>query len=230
MDPLILAVQVIKAVAELILAGVLLRKWRSHSPRFFTDLPFMYGAVFAVLGLGESVDVLIEAELIITTVIAHQFRLMFVIAGVAIMCFSLFQIWVPKRKRVKYGGISLYGASWVLFTWMSSTREAIYLLAAGYLMMMIIPYCVTYFLVYRYRRLPDIDARLVLLATIFLVVGQGFKTLFLTFGILWISETIDLIAWILIAAGVTRPAPYIKQLTVQPTPPIIQEQQTPSRL
>ena len=230
MDPLIVAVQAIKAIAELILAGVLLRKWRSHSPRFFTDLPFMYGAVFSVLGLGESVDVLIDAELLLTTVIAHKFRLMFVVVAVTIMCFSLFQIWVPKRKRIKYGGISTFGLSWMGLTLLSPTREAVYLFAAGYLLILIIPLGLTYYLVYRYRRLPDIDARLVLLATVFLVVGQGFKTLFLAFGILWISETIDLLAWILIALGVTRPAPYIKQMKIQSPPSLIQERKTPARL
>ncbi|MHA1712649.1 MAG: hypothetical protein ACTSW4_01190 [Candidatus Ranarchaeia archaeon] len=186
---------------------MLVQKWRSHSPRFLTDLPFMYGLVFWVLGLGESVDVSIETGVLMGTVEDYKFRLVFVILTVSIMCFTLFQIWLPKQRRIKYGGIFSFGMSWLVLTVLSSTREAIYLLAAGYLMAMIVPYGITYYLVYRYHRLPEVDARLILLATAILTIGQGLKTWFLAYGILWISETIDMTAWVTIYFGVTRPSP-----------------------
>jgi hypothetical protein len=218
MDILVVMVQAFKAISEIMLALLLLRKWQSHKPHYFTDLPFMYGLVFLTLGLGENVDVLLDAEILAALVETQKFRLMFVVIAVSIMCFSLFQIWIPKRKRIKYGAISAFGASWGILTALSPTREAIYLLAAGYLLALIVPYSITYYLVYKHRRLPEIDARFILVAMVFLVVGQGLKTWFLTHGILWISEGIDLAAWLLIFVGLTRPAPYMQVETVKTVP------------
>ena len=218
MDLLVLITQILKATSELAICGHLLYQWRSHSPRYLTDLPCMYGVVFGLLGMGEVVDVMIEALILPGITLSHQFRLLFVVAGVSLMLFSLFQIWVPRKHAVKYGVPLIYSLVWTIVTLISPTRELIYLFAVGFLLSLIIPNFGTYYLVYRYRRLPNIDARWIMASTLLLIIGQGFKTWFLAAGILWISEAIDLFAWMCIYIGLTHAAPYAQEQSAVETP------------
>ncbi|MHA1861117.1 MAG: hypothetical protein ACTSVM_02320, partial [Candidatus Ranarchaeia archaeon] len=160
------------------------------------------------VGFGESIDVAMDAGVFPVILAIQKFRLLFVIVGVTVMLFSLFQIWIPKHKKTKFGGTAFFGLSWFFFLIIGPSREFVYLVTAGYFVILIVPYFVTFYLVYKYKRLPEIDARLILLSTIVLFFGQVFKTWFLTVGMLWVSEAIDLVAWIMIFIGFTHPAPY----------------------
>ncbi len=208
MDVLVIAVQTLKATIEITVGLLLLQKWRRHSPRFTSDLPFIFGLLLMLIGFGETMDILMDGGILLTILEIQKIRISFVIAGLSLLFFSLFQIWTPKKIGLKIIGTMSFSGSWTILHLLAPTREIVYSISAVYFVMCSVPYFVTFALVYRYHRLPEVDARFILISTMLLFVGQVFKTWFLINGILWISETIDLLGWAMIFVGFNHPAPY----------------------
>jgi hypothetical protein len=228
MDALVIAVQTLKATIEITVGFLLLNKWKKHFPRFISDLPFIFGLLLVLVGIGESMDVFMDSGVLLALLEFQKIRISFVIAGLTLLFYSLFQIWTPKKRWIKIIGAFSYGGSWTLLHLLAPSREIVYLISAGYFALCSVPYFVTFILVYRYQRLPEVDARFILLSTSLLFIGQVFKTWFLVNGILWISEAIDLLGWAMIFVGFNHPAPYA--LTKSTTLPSPSKPMEPSRI
>jgi len=188
-------VEVMKTIIEVGLGLTLLRKWRKTRQPMYTDLPFLMGIALTFVGIGEAFDALGDLGFFEYTIFLFKIRWLFIALMMGVSLLVLTQIWIPNRPRVKIGMPLVFIASWLIIMVFVPDRYALYQVLIVYMLVFMIPYIITFFLLNHYHRLPEINSSVMLVGIFFLLVGQVSKSSFMALGFLWISEIIDLIGY-----------------------------------
>ncbi|MHA1916712.1 MAG: hypothetical protein ACTSUV_00140 [Candidatus Ranarchaeia archaeon] len=198
-------VEVAKAITELVLGFVLINKWKKSFNRMYTDLPFLFGLSIVMVGLGESMDAVMDLGLIMYSVEIFKIRWLFLVAMMGFMLFALTNIWIHNRKVLKTIIPVLFSGSWLLISLILPDRASLYQVLIIYLGVFLVPFVITFSLLYIHKRLPEVNSGMLLLGIFIMMIGQFSKSAFLLIGILWISELIDLFGFVFISYGFIKP-------------------------
>ncbi len=191
-------IEIIKTIVEINLGLLLLNKWRKSFHPMYTDLPFLFGLALTFVGVGEGFDAFGDLGFFEYTIFLFKIRWLFIVAMMTVSMFSLMQIWMPKRPRVKIAVPTLFGGSWLAISMLLPDRFTLYQVLIGYLTVFFVPYIITFILIYYYRRLPEVNSGILVIGMFVVLLGQISKSTFLAIGLLWISELIDLVGFSLV--------------------------------
>ncbi|MCD6513731.1 MAG: hypothetical protein J7L07_02300 [Candidatus Odinarchaeota archaeon] len=195
-----------KTIVQFILAGLLLAKWMSSKERFYTDIPFLFGMLFMFVAIGEALDALFDAQLLLATLELYKVRLFIAVTGLTFIVFLLFVIWVRKNYRYH----SIFSASFLgifgSLILISENATTALLVASIAIILVAIPSGITLIVIWRLKRLPEFHSLLAAIAIVIIVLGQILENILSGSSILWISEGVDLLGWItLYLSTVIRP-------------------------
>ena len=187
-----------KVIVQFILAALLITKWVSAEKRFYTDIPFLFGMLFTFIAIGETFDVFFDAHLLPMTLELYKLRVFMVIVGLTFIVFLLSVVWAKKNYRYH----ALFSASFfiifALLVLYSGSVSTTLLITSIAVVLATIPGIITLIIIWRLKRLPELHSLLAACAIIIIVFGQILENILSISGYLWLSESVDLLGWIIL--------------------------------
>lgn len=221
---------IVRIVSCFLFGGFLLFRWWKTEKRYFTDFAFLMSIPLITLGFGKILDlVLYESfgdiatfEEINFIVGDPRFRLAQVrwllMLGFSIPVTTLMlTVWLQFKPRLRTLIIVVFSGTWV--TLILAARN--YATLKLYLPLMVIPpallSAVTFLIVYRQKRLPELNSLLLGVGYLAFTVTQATRPVFMSlgtppFGLFALAEVLETIVWTLIFASFVTKPPFLKRV------------------
>ncbi|MEX2716902.1 MAG: hypothetical protein Q6353_008580 [Candidatus Sigynarchaeum springense] len=195
---------------------LLLKSWMGCSKRFLTDFPFVFALIFFAFMLGKVVDLYIQmnfgpqdaspAFLAIT-------RIRYIVMAIYMTGFigSVLLIWFKSKKRANLGILSSYASVFVATALLAPDYQSLSMSLTYFVFPVILVLTFTFFFTYRLRRLMNkFNSLVVAIGCVITAISHVIRPSLIKigtggWGLSWICEIIDLIAWIFIFWGFFRP-------------------------
>ena len=220
---------IISRVAVLGLLSVyLLRRWYASEKRFFSDFPFLIGISMAILAaaklydlwiydyLGtQNIEVMTEQDPVY--LIIGKIRYLLIIGNILPLFTIMLLIWFRENTKVRISSVVIFVAFWIFYILLAPN----YTYLKNALLYMLLPLCllsvITYFFLYKNKRLPEIHSLIIGIAWIAYIFSSLVRPILMEmgsppWGLTWIAEVIDLVIWAVMTIGyVVKPPYYFKQ-------------------
>jgi hypothetical protein len=223
----------IPAVLRIILhaaCGVLLVKnWLQGKKRFYSDFPFVLSLVFFTLAAAKAFDLgifMVYTPADTSVAFLGWIRLRYVVMALNTieMLAILLIIWFRARRGWSTSIFTVYSAAWGLMLLFAPTYEAISRSLLYFAVPVIISLILTFLFTYRQKRLVNkFNSLTVAIGTIIYAISQSIRAPLMsigpgTWGLVWVSEIIDLAAWTIIFWGFFKPSvPILNQVKIENT-------------
>ncbi|MBN2152620.1 MAG: hypothetical protein JW839_14295 [Candidatus Lokiarchaeota archaeon] len=202
---------------------LLLKSWLNCNKRFLSDFPFVYALVFFSLVVGKAIDLYIQvnfgpedysAAFLATT------RVRYVVMAVTmtVLIGSVLIIWFRSKTRANLGILAGNAAIWALVVVFAPDYQSLSMSLTYLVSPVILILTFTFVFTYRQKRLMNkfnslvvaigcvITAAAHLMRPLLIRVGTG------GWGLSWICEIIDLIAWTFIFWGFFKPPVHVQKV------------------
>ena len=217
-DPLLTLTIIIRMIVLVILGSFLIYKWLKSEKRFFTDFPFLMALSTFILVIAKAYDLYLynffgdsDFDLYFTVdpilIWYAKVRWLIMMINTIPMIALLLSIWMADyEKKYYYLILIVFISFWTIYFVIAPTFEYIKNIHLILLLPVIILSIVTYLFLYKYRRLPEIHSLIIAIAWIAYLISSLLRPLFYTigeppWGIIWVSEIMDLIIWSVMAMG-----------------------------
>jgi len=194
------------------LGSVLLYRWHRAERHFYTDTPFLFAIGFFFIAAGEGVDAAFHSGL--STYVLTAFQVRSSLLGFALLFYftATVLIWFIERRRLGYLITISYIALFLIAVWIgpfiysaitgvAATEDVVRLFAMPFLLVVTSLLVATFLIAWAMKRLPDVHGLVISFGTCITMVGQFLKNPLAAFGIMWVSELIDLIGLCILFLG-----------------------------
>ena len=217
-----------KSLVLFSLSFLMYRKWRRQSKRYFTDFPFLMALTFGFYGLGKLLDTFLyyyfrnEVSLgsLATVEVPNAFlltKVRFVLSPILVVIpftILMLEIWFVDRKRLQVA----IGSIWTVlsFTSVIIFQEYNQLLVSNALISLgpILLSIVTFIIIHKNRRLPEINSLILAIGWFGFVITQLIRPIWREmpsdsiWGMTWIGELLEMAAMVIVGIGFLIPAFY----------------------
>lgn len=218
----------IKSLVLFSLGFLMYRKWRRQSKRYFTDFPFLMALTFGFYGLGKLLDSFLyyyfrnEVSLgsLATVQVPNAFlltKVRFVLSPILVVIpftILMLEIWFVDRKRLQVAIGSIWTvlsfASVIIFQEYNQLLISNALISLGPILLSI----VTFLIIHKNRRLPEINSLILAIGWFAFVITQLIRPIWREmpsdsiWGMTWIGELLEMAAMVIVGIGFLMPAFY----------------------
>lgn len=217
-DPLLTISIIAREIVLIFLGFFLLNKWLKSEKRFFTDLPFLMALTTFILIVAKAYDLYLynlfgdyNFEIYIATdpilIWYAKIRWLVILANTVPMVGLLLSIWMADYdKKYLYLTLIIFISSWTIYIVVVPTFGLIKDIHVFLLLPIILLSIITYLFLYKYKRLPEIHSLIISIAWIAYLISSILRPFLMTigeppWGLVWVSELMDLIIWCIMTLG-----------------------------
>ncbi len=205
-------------IVILFACGLLLFKsWMGCNKRYVSDFPFVFSLIFFSLVLGKIVDLYIQLNfgpLDISPAFLLVTRIRYLLMAVYMtgLIGSALIIWMKSRTRANLGILAGYATVWVAVALLSPDYQSLSMSLAYLVFPVILVLTFTFFFTYRQKRLQNkINSLVVAIGCVITAFAHVIRPSLIKlgtggWGLSWICEIIDLVAWVFIFWGFFKPS------------------------
>ena len=215
-------VELIKFFVLICIGSILFSRWFRSTRRFYTDFPFLMSISVIIIAIGELTDVFVNSGLGVYTLELYKLRVGLVITAMLPMLYMTVLIWLSEHMRAGKIFMTIFTIFSLSVLAILPTIDLTRLVGVLFLLVVIIPFIITFTWAWFLKRLPDIHSGLVVLGIIFLLSGQLFKAIGGIMGLyswLWFAEVLDLIGFTVVVVGFMVKPGWAKQAQISSHPP-----------
>jgi len=196
--------------------------------RYFSDFPFLMALTFGFYGLGKLLDTFLyyyfrnEVSLgsLATVQVPNAFlltKIRFILSPILVIIpftILMLEIWFVDRKRLQIA----IGSIWTIFSFVSVIifQEYNQLLLSNALITLgpILLSIVTFLIIHKNKRLPEINSLILAVGWILFVITQLIRPIWREipsdsiWGMTWIGELLEMATMIIVGIGFLKPAFY----------------------
>jgi len=185
-----------KVIIQFGLAFTLFTRWFKARVHFFTDIPFIFGVTMFSIASGELLDALMDYGILNKTLSLYQIRILVLFVGAIFLVYLICLIWL--RDNVLQQGVLVgsYATVFIAIVFISSSIEKLLFYVSVLLAFVMIPGIITFFMIWRLKRIPELNSGLIFIGGVTILIGQFAEYILLESGLLWVCEFVDLIGWI----------------------------------
>ncbi|MGQ4914289.1 MAG: hypothetical protein ACP6IU_05995 [Candidatus Asgardarchaeia archaeon] len=185
-----------KVIIQFGLAFTLFTRWFKARVHFFTDIPFIFGVTMFSIASGELLDALMDYGILNKTLSLYQIRILVLFVGAIFLVYLICLIWL--RDNVLQQGVLVgsYATVFIAIVFISSSIEKLLFYVSVLLAFVMIPGIITFFMIWRLKRIPELNSGLIFIGGVIILIGQFAEYILLESGLLWVCEFVDLIGWI----------------------------------
>lgn len=216
MHPGLMLVLVTRIVVSAVSGALLFSKWLKPGKRYLSDFPFILAVMFLTLAFAKVFDFYIGlnftrdspsedfSQLIII-------RYILLAANITIMLVLVLIIWFRARRGLQILIFSGYAVSWAILFLTIPDYETLSKTGSMLMIPVIIVVLLTFIFIHHQKRLGNKFNALVIIYGISIYMASQFlrPTLVMAgsdeWGYLWITELMDLCAWLLIFYAFFKP-------------------------
>jgi hypothetical protein len=202
-------VELIKFFVLTIMGIILFSRWYRSERRYYTDFPFLMSISVIFIAVGELMDVYVNSGLGFYTLLLYQIRVAIVIIAMLPVLYMIVLIWFSEHIRAGKIFMLVFTIISLSVVALMPTQDLTRLVGVLFLLVIMIPFIITFSWAWYLKRLPDVHSGLVVLGILLIMVGQFFKAIGGIMGLynwLWLAEIFDLIGFTVIVAGfIMRP-------------------------
>ncbi|MDO8123771.1 MAG: hypothetical protein Q6364_05265 [Candidatus Hermodarchaeota archaeon] len=214
-------VELIKFFVLIGIGSILFSQWFRSTRRFYTDFPFLMSISVIIIAIGELTDVFVNSGLGVYTLQLYKVRVGLVITAMLPMLYMTVLIWLSDQMRAGKIFMTIFAIFCLSVLASLPTIDLTRLVGVLFLLVVIIPFIITFSWAWFLKRLPDIHSGLVVLGIIFLLSGQLFKAIGGILGLyswLWFAEVLDLIGFAVVVVGFMVKPGWAKQAQISSHP------------
>lgn len=217
-DPLLTISIIAREIVLIFLGFFLLNKWVKAEKRFYSDLPFLMALTTFILIVAKAYDLYLynlfgdyDFEIYIATdpilIWYAKIRWLVILANTVPMVGLLLSIWMADYdKKYLYLTLIIFISSWTIYIVVVPTFGLIKDIHVFLLLPIILLSIITYLFLYKYKRLPEIHSLLISIAWIAYLISSILRPFLMTigeppWGLVWVSELMDLIIWCIMTLG-----------------------------
>jgi len=174
-----------------------------------------------IIAIGELTDVFVNSGLGVYTLQLYKVRVGLVITAMLPMLYMTVLIWLSDQMRAGKIFMTIFAIFCLSVLASLPTIDLTRLVGVLFLLVVIIPFIITFSWAWFLKRLPDIHSGLVVLGIIFLLSGQLFKAIGGILGLyswLWFAEVLDLIGFAVVVVGFMVKPGWAKQAQISSHP------------
>ena len=180
--------------------------WRKQRARLLTDLPLLFGATFAALGLNFIIMGLMNIGIIPDTLEVLRLRTLFVISAAVIpLVITLIHIWLSRFRKYFRHIVIAFATYWAIVSIFSPTEQILMLLLVPAMILPIIAIAVTFTITWKTGRLKEVKSELLVLSSILIGLSQVGKLVLVSIGLEFIADIMSALGTILGTIGLANP-------------------------
>jgi len=195
---------------------LLLKSWMGYNKRFLSDFPFVFALIFFAFMLGKVVDMYIMMNFgpqDTSPVFLDVTRIRYVVMAdyMTGLIGSVLLIWFKPKKRANLAILSSYAAVLVATALLAPDYQSLSMSLTYFVFPVILVLTFTFFFTYRLKWLMNkFNSLVVAIGCIITAVSHAIRPSLIKmgtggWGLSWICEVIDLVAWVFIFWGFFRP-------------------------
>jgi len=184
-----------KVIIQFGLAFTLFARWFRARIHFFTDIPFIFGVTMLSIASGELLDVLMDYGILDKTLSLYQIRILVLFVGAIFLVYLICLIWLRDNILQQCVLVGSYATAFATVVFVSSSIEKLLFYVSVLLAFVMIPGIITFFMIWRLKRIPELNSGLIFIGGVTILIGQFAEYVLLKSGLLWICEFVDLIGW-----------------------------------
>lgn len=210
---------IVREIVLILLGSYLMLRWLKAEKRFFTDFPFLMAVTTFILFVAKLYDLYLfnyfgdldlNAYFIDDPNILWlaKARWLLMLANVVPMISLLLSIWLADYdKKYLYAIISVYVGFWTIYFIVVPSFDLIRNVHYILLMPLIFLSILTYFFLYKNKRVPEIHSLILAIAWILYLISSIIRPTILIsigdppWGMSWVGEILDIINWIIMTLG-----------------------------
>ena len=185
-----------KVIIQFGLAFTLFTRWFKARVHFFTDIPFIFGVTMLSIASGELLDVLMDYGILDKTLSLYQIRILVLFVGAIFLVYLICLIWLRDNILQQCVLVGSYATAFATVVFVSSSIEKLLFYVSVLLAFVMIPGIITFFMIWRLKRIPELNSGLIFIGGVTILIGQFAEYILLESGLLWVCEFVDLIGWI----------------------------------
>jgi hypothetical protein len=215
-------VELIKFFVLTSMGIILFSRWYRSKRRFFSDFPFLMSISVIFIAIGEVMDVFVNSGLGVYTLEFYRIRVGLVIIAMLPVLYMTVLIWLSDHIRAGKIFMAIFAIISLSVVATLPTIDHTRLVGVLFLLVIIVPFIITFSWAWYLKRLPDIHSGLVVLGILILLSGQLFKGIGGFMGLyswLWFAEILDLIGFSVIVVGFMVKPGWAKQAQISSTAP-----------
>ena len=185
-----------KVIIQFGLAFTLFTRWFKARVHFFTDIPFIFGVTMFSIASGELLDALMDYGILNKTLSLYQIRILVLFVGAIFLVYLICLIWLRDNILQQCVLVGSYATAFATVVFVSSSIEKLLFYVSVLLAFVMIPGIITFFMIWRLKRIPELNSGLIFIGGVTILIGQFAEYILLESGLLWVCEFVDLIGWI----------------------------------
>lgn len=223
---LLLGSTVLKICALITLGFFLLNKWKKQSKRYFTDFPFLMSLTFFIYALGKIYDLILYYIYRNTPVMADLYELgdfvvlivkmRFILSPVVVIfpfLILMMIIWFGEKKKLQIFLSSTWFLLSIISILVARTYSQLLLINAIVAFPTILLSIISFFILNKQERLPEINSLILAFGWIAYVGVQLIRPVWSTlgtgnWGLTWLGELVEMATLIIVGIGFMIPARY----------------------
>lgn len=201
----------------LLACGLLLVKsWMASNKRFLSDFPFVFALIFFAFMVGKMVDLYIQMNFgpqDTSPAFLAATRARYIVMAVYMVGLigSVLLIWFKSKKRANLGILSGYAATFVAVALLAPDYQSLSMSLTYLVFPVIVILTFTFFFTHHLKRLRNkFNSLVVAIGCIITAISHVIRPSLIKmgtggWGLSWICEVIDLVAWAFIFWGFFKP-------------------------
>jgi hypothetical protein len=235
---------IVKTMVLFGMSAGLFKRWNRQSQRYITDFPLLMALTFLFYALGKIMDIYLYLRFSHTpniwqlndpvALLAAKIRFLISPILVIVPYFILMMvIWFEGRRRLQI----FLGLGWAMLSvsaiLIAQTLPQLLLINVLIAVLPISLSIITYVVIYRQKKLPEINSLLLVIGWALFIIMQLSRSSWLsmgigTWGLSWVGELLELTPLLIIWRGFTSPASFYEEeikptITLNPEPKAILE-------
>lgn len=175
------------------------------------------------IAIGELMDVFVNSGLGVYTLELYKIRVSLVIIAMLPVLYMIVLIWFSDHLRAGKIFMTIFTIFSLSVVVLMPTNDLTRLAGVLLLLVIMIPFIITFSWAWYLKRLPDVHSGLVVLGILLILSGQLFKGIGGIMGLyswLWLAEILDLIGFSVIVVGFMVKPGWAKHVQISsPSPP-----------
>lgn len=194
-------IELLKVMLQFSIAIVLIIRWLYAKVRFYSDIPFIFGLAMISFASGELLDILMDFALITKDFHMYQLRISILTIGIFLMLYMITLIWMRERIKIRYLILFTYLLVFIGAIFVSQSISQLLFYVSILLVFIMVPGMFTFFLMWRLKRLPQLNSFLIFISGMIIMIGQLLEPFLLSLSFIWIGELIDFFGWSIMLMG-----------------------------
>ncbi len=194
----------------LFLSTLLIFKWNKTQPKYYSDLPFLFGISILFIGFSTLLNLIYSIAFFLPEIILFQIRGVLICITAVSMFIGVLKIWLPENFKLLISSGFIYALSFLSILFISTSPSLIVTYTSPFIAINIILVVATFSVVYVKRRLPSINPILIILGALIILISQLMKAFSLVLSLILVPDLLSIIGWSVFTIGFLVKAPYFR--------------------